>query len=188
MATNLVRSGRVPLGMALVLLLVVLPTGASASTVEHGGAGGGAHLVHQLAKVRRATVQFRSIDAATGAGYALMPPLDGCIQNPGVGAMGYHYFNQELMADLSEDPLRPEAMVYAPGRDGKLRLAAVEYIVPGDAWHAAGNTEPPEVLGQEMHVLNPALGWYILHAWVWKYNPDGIFEDWNPRVVCPPAA
>jgi hypothetical protein len=92
------------------------------------------------------------------------------------------------MADLSEDPLRPEAMVYAPGRDGKLRLAAVEYIVPGDAWHAAGNTEPPEVLGQEMHVLNPALGWYILHAWVWKYNPDGIFEDWNPRVVCPPAA
>jgi len=36
----------------------------------------------------------------------------------------------------------------------------VEWIVPVDAWEAAGNTEPPSVLGQELHVLNPALGWY----------------------------
>jgi hypothetical protein len=36
-----------------------------------------------------------------------------------------------------------------------------------------------------MHILNPALGWYILHAWVWKNNPAGMFEDWNPTVTCP---
>ncbi len=36
-----------------------------------------------------------------------------------------------------------------------------------------------------MHVLNPVLGPYIHHAWVWKRNPSGIFSDWNPEVTCP---
>ena len=85
----------------------------------------------------------------------------------------------------SSTALRPEALVYEPGPNGQLRLVAVEWIVPVAAWEAAGNTEPPSVLGQKMHVLNPALGWYVLHAWVWKYNPSGVFEDWNPNVVCP---
>jgi hypothetical protein len=40
------------------------------------------------------------------------------------------------------------------------------------------------VLGQHLH-LNPALGVYILHAWIWRYNPSGIFQDWNPMVSCP---
>jgi hypothetical protein len=39
------------------------------------------------------------------------------------------------------------------------------------------------VLGQRLH-LNEALGVYILHAWVWQHNPNGIFEDWNPTVHC----
>jgi hypothetical protein len=24
-----------------------------------------------------------------------------------------------------------------------------------------------------------------LHAWVWRHNPNGLFDDWNPRVSCP---
>jgi hypothetical protein len=36
-----------------------------------------------------------------------------------------------------------------------------------------------------MHILNPVLGWYILHAWIWQHNPAGMFEDWNPTVTCP---
>jgi MoxR-like ATPase len=28
---------------------------------------------------------------------------------------------------------------------------------------------------------------YELHAWIWKHNPRGMFDDWNPRVVCPAA-
>jgi hypothetical protein len=110
--------------------------------------------------------------------------LDGCIAHPSDGAMGYHYFNHDMIHDTKLDPRRPEGIVYAPKRNGKLRLAAVEWIVPKDLWEAAGNTEPPTVLGQELHILNPALGWYILHAWVWMYNPSGVFSDWNPKVVC----
>jgi hypothetical protein len=99
--------------------------------------------------------------------------------------MGYHWFDHDGIDDIALDPRAPEALAYEPGPNGQLNLVAVEWIVPVEAWHAAGNVEPPSVLGHEMHVLNPALGWYILHAWVWKRNPAGMFEDWNPEVVCP---
>jgi hypothetical protein len=28
---------------------------------------------------------------------------------------------------------------------------------------------------------------YALHAWLWKDNPSGHFEPWNPKVKCPAA-
>lgn len=136
-----------------------------------------------LAEVRAATAQFRRLEAAQAAGWDLVPGLDHCFDNPGVGGMGFHYINPALL-DTELDPLKPEAMVYPPGRNGKLRLGAVEYIVPADAWDGAGNTAPPEVLGHSLH-LNEALGVYVLHAWIWMDNPAGAFEDWNPRVSCP---
>jgi hypothetical protein len=137
----------------------------------------------QLARVRKATAQFRSIEAAQASGYTLVPGLDYCFENPGVGGMGYHYIKTSAL-DLTVDAEKPEAMVYAPSRDGKLKLAAVEYIVPAADWDAAGNSQPPTLLEQKFH-LNQALGVYVLHAWIWQRNPSGMFEDWNPRVSCP---
>jgi len=32
--------------------------------------------------------------------------------------------------------------------------------------------------------IKPGMAQYILHAWVWKNNPSGMFEDWNPAVSC----
>ena len=52
------------------------------------------------------------------------------------------------------------------------------------AWDAAGNTEPPTALGQSFN-LNPTLDVSVLHAGIWKDNPSGVFEDWNPWVSCP---
>ena len=137
----------------------------------------------RLARVRAATARFQRTEAAQAAGWDLVPGLDHCFDNPGVGAMGFHYINTGLL-DTELDPLLPEAMVYAPLRNGKLKLGAVEYIVPAEAWDTAGHSEPPQVLGHSLH-LNEALGVYVLHAWIWKHNPAGIFEDWNPRVACP---
>lgn len=97
--------------------------------------------------------------------------------------MGFHYINPDSL-DLTLNPLQPEAMVYAPGRKGKLKLGAVEYIVPAAEWDTAGHSEPPSVLGHHLH-LNPNLGVYVLHAWIWRHNPAGVFEDWNPTVACP---
>lgn len=170
------RSGSIRAAGVVVALLMVVPVAASASPSE-------------LAEVRAATAQFHRVEVAQEAGYELGYneefPLDHCIAHPTEGAMGYHYFNIDLIDDISVDALEPEGLVYAPGPNGRLKLVSVEWIVPKAAWEAAGNTEPPEVLGVPMHVLNPALGWYILHAWVWDHNPAGMLEDWNPSVVCP---
>jgi hypothetical protein len=161
-----------PLGLAALCLAFTIPAPGSPEPAE-------------IAQVRLATAQYHRTESALRAGYDIRAGLSHCIEKPGVGVMGYHYFNQQLIDDVSPDPLRPEAIVYAPGPNGQLQLATVEYIVPAAAWHAAGNTEPPSVLGVPMHPgPNPALGWYILHIWVWRHNPAGMFEDWNPAITC----
>lgn len=134
-------------------------------------------------------MRYHRTERAERAGYQLgyQEPflLDHCIAHPTDGAMGYHWFDHDGIHDLELDIRRPEGLVYEPLPNGKLRLVAVEWIVPAADWHAAGNDGPPELLGQELHILNPALGWYILHAWVFKPNPSGVFSDWNPDVTCP---
>ena len=96
--------------------------------------------------------------------------------------MGFHYINIKLL-DTTVDLPHPEAMVSTPSPNG-LQLGAVEYIVPQAAWDATGSTEPPILMGQHFH-LNSNLQVYVLHAWIWKNNAAGIFEDWNPTVSCP---
>ena len=135
-----------------------------------------------LAELRDATVQYHRPDVAQAAGYDLVPGLDHCFESYGVGGMGYHYINVSLL-DTTVDFLQPEVMVYAPGPNGILQLGAVEYVVPAAAWDDE-HTELPQVLGRSFH-LNPSLGVYVLHIWVWKNNPSGMFEDWNSKVSCP---
>lgn len=174
------------IGLIFLLLAMLIPIPA--------GARGGhdADLRRQLAEVRQATAQFHRVEAAEAAGYELgyvngagVRIITGCIAHPTDGAMGYHYFNKDLVDDLKVDPLRPEGLVYAPTPSGKLRLVAVEYVVPGAGSNPPGVSEPPNVFGMDMHILVPAVGFYILHAWIWDHNPSGLFSDWNPRVTCP---
>ena len=134
----------------------------------------------ELDAVRAATARFQSVDAALQAGYA---PFMDCFDNPGVGAMGYHYVNGSLM-DLTVEALAPESMVYEADVRGQLQLVAVEYIVPAKEWDAQNN-ELPTLFGQRFH-LNETLGVHVLHAWIGKDNPLGVFEDWNPTVSCRP--
>lgn len=161
---------RLFLGVVLFLLLTVTATAALAFDKR------------ELIVVRQATARFRHTEAAQAAGYDLLEGLDHCFENPGTGAMGYHYIDAAAL-DTTLEPAHPEAIVYAPQRNGHLKLAAVEYIVPADAWDATGATEPPSLFDEQFH-LNEALGVYVLHAWIWMPNPSGIFEDWNPRVSC----
>lgn len=147
-----------------------------------------------LGEVRAATARFQRVEVAEAAGHELgwkdpKIPIDGCVFNqmdPAAGAMGYHWFNHDAIEDTTLDPLRPEGLVYERLPNGKLHLVAVEWIVPKVLWEASyGEGNIPTVLGQEMGVLNPVLNWYILHAWVWKPNPSGMFNNWNPDVTCP---
>jgi hypothetical protein len=129
-----------------------------------------------LAAVRAATAKFHDVDNAPDAGYG---PLLPCFESP-EGGMGQHFVDvQRLDADL--DPLRPEALVYEVRKSG-MKLGAVEYIVPKDAWT---QSQPPVLFGETFR-NNDELGLWVLHAWIWQPNPEGMFENYNPNIgVCP---
>lgn len=127
----------------------------------------------ELAAVRRATVAYHDLQAALDDGYEL---LDVCFEDEATGhGMGYHYWVGPDDLDTEVDPLRPEALVYEPGPGGP-KLVAVEYLVP-----VSLVDEPPTVLGQQMH-QPPGLPFYVLHAWIWEANPEGVFADYSPNV------
>lgn len=130
-----------------------------------------------LAAARAGTAEFQRLEAAMDAGYG---PITACVAHPeGQGAMGFHYGNPALIGDEGAlDVSQPEVLVYAPWRNGELRLVAVEWIVPG-----TGDEDPPELLGHHFHYVEDAEVWG-LHAWIWQHNPDGVFADFNPRVSC----
>lgn len=100
------------------------------------------------------------------------------------GAMGVHFVN--LTVQGPPDPLKPNVLVYEPD-NGKLRLVAVEWLVPLAA--AKGR---PSVLGQpfmgpmEGHepLIPKEFHHYDLHAWLFKDNPLGMFSPTNPNVTC----
>ena len=193
--------------MAIAAITAAATTGMTTSAAEgpaHDGHGSDhgrgtldvndANVKRSLAQVRRATARFHDIDTAKAAGYELgwvngaTPPariITNCVANPTLGAMGYHYFNNELMADNAVNLLEPEVLVYATGDDGDLELVAVEWIARGPNTLPPGPAEPPIVLGTPLHILVPAVGFHIMHAWVWKPNPAGMFADFNPDVTCP---
>ena len=132
----------------------------------------------QLAKVRAATAKYHSVKNAVADGYVQASP---CVSLPGTGAMGIHY-RKNALVDGTFNPLTPEVLVYEPMRNGRLRLVAVEYF----AWATDVSTAPTlfgkTFVGPETHGL---AAHYELHAWLWKHNPTGMFQQWNPRVVCP---
>jgi hypothetical protein len=143
----------------------------------------------QLQRAREATAKFRDLERAINRGYGLPPegPLHECISSlDGTGAMGFHYIKGDLL-DGEVKVRKPEALVYAPNRNGKLRLVALEYVVFEDAWTG---DEPPMLFG-EMFMYTPSPNryeipaFYSLHVWLWKHNPAGKFEPFNRRVSCP---
>ena len=96
--------------------------------------------------------------------------------------MGVHYIDEDLL-DATVDITKPEALVYELDASGQVAgLVAHEYIVPVDAWTSS---KPPRLFGMDFH-RHPTLPLWVLHTWLWKDNPAGVFEDWNPAVrLCP---
>jgi hypothetical protein len=184
------------LGLAVLLVagVVLIPSVASAEreAAAHDHAAQAPGLQDELAQVRRVTARFHRVEEAIAAGYELgwvngsgVRIITGCVSHPTAGAMGYHYFNPQLVADNAVDALEPEALVYASAPDGGLKLVAVEWVVRGPNTNPPGVPTAPSVLGMEMHILVPAVGFWLSHAWVWSQNPAGMFADFNPKVSCP---
>jgi|RhiMethySRZTD1v2_1073278.scaffolds.fasta_scaffold138563_3 hypothetical protein len=137
-----------------------------------------------LATLHAATARFHQFEAAKDARYTFLF-MNMCMvdQSPAKeGGMGYHYVNTDLLDDQL-DVANPEALLYEPESNGRLKLVAVEYVIPADAWH---HDYAPELFGQKL-VLNSFNLW-ALHVWAWENNPSGIYKSWNPRVNCDNAA
>ena len=139
----------------------------------------------QLAQLRAVTARFHSIDTAKQAGYSTQSTP--CWAHHSAGGRGYHFGNTNRF-DATVDLLNPETVIYEPQAGGHMRLVGMEYIVPLDAWGAAGHdlndpNDVPQLLGQRFtrHSFLPI---FKLHIWLWKNNPSGTFADWNPKVSC----
>ena len=160
---------------AIAIMLLATPSPANAGAAD-------------LSTARAATARFHQVEAAKAVGYGEFHDAANiaCIETPGVGVMGIHYVNGALVSDGIVDAATPEALVYQPIGNGKLRLVAVEYIVFYSMWAGASK---PSLFGQEFKLIGstnrygiPAF--YELHAWVWQNNPSGMFKDWNPSGSC----
>jgi hypothetical protein len=165
----------------VVALLVVVPVLAAAGIAVAGGHGA-------ADAASKATVGFHDVNEAIAAGYSFrlfdLNNLD-CIEHATDGGMGVHMVNTSLL-DAKIDATTPEALVYEPRPNGTLRLVALEYVVLESAW---AGPEPPSLFGRTFDYTPegnryglPAF--YALHAWLWKGNPSGFLNPWNPTVDC----
>ena len=135
--------------------------------------------------VRQATEQFKDVNAAKAAGYALQ---FGCVSGDADGAMGLHYVNGDLVNSGVLDPAHPQIVIYEAQPDGSLRLIGADFLVIADMWDKA-HSGPPEMMGQLFHLFTSPNrfglpSFYTLHVWAWKDNPNGAFVNWHPNVSC----
>ncbi|MEZ5958421.1 MAG: hypothetical protein R3C27_14550 [Hyphomonadaceae bacterium] len=166
-----------------------------------------------LAQVRAATERFIDVNVALAEGY-IRDPADMCetadmVGRPASdGAMGVHYFRPDLLGVTAPPNPRvdgtstytdfnmPAVLIYEPQADGSMQLVAVENLVFKASWAAAGNTSPPTFHGRaydemeddpattdidEAHNFMPH---YDRHVWIYRENPRGMFEPFNPAVSC----
>lgn len=150
----------------------------------------------QLAVAKAATAKYRSIDRARRDGYFQVTQF--------IPGLGLHMANLEVREDVF-DPARPQLLLYMPKRPGGYRLAGVGYtfvhesdIPPAgfaggeDVWHFHTNlcflrdgsvTIAPDraACRARSGVFQKQTAW-LLHAWIWKANPIGVFTEANPTV------
>ncbi len=144
---------------------------AAASPI--GGAGNAL-----LKELHAAVGRFHSTTQAEKAGYAEDP---FCVEVPGLGGMGHHWANTALV-DPVFDALNPEVVLYAPDKNGNMKLVAVEYIVINTGQTAPTfDGQPFDVGGTPVPVAH-----WSLHVWVHEENPSGIFTPFNPAISCTP--
>jgi hypothetical protein len=125
----------------------------------------------ELLEARAATIRYRQFSNALADGYADI--------NVVVPNMGYHYMKSSL-SDSKFEIRKPEILVYNKKRNGSFELLAVEYAVPISI---TPNTAPEGFTGPaDVWERNTDFGLWLLHAWIWEFNPEGVFHHTNPLV------
>lgn len=139
--------------------------------IERSSTGLSAQTVAELRTARSATEKYRSINAAIADGYV---DINVVQEN-----MGFHLLKESLL-DTVFNPATPEILVYNKQHDGSIKLVAVEYAVPIPLTPAKA---PSGFTGtSDAWSYSTVFNLWLLHSWVWEYNPQGIFNPNNPLV------
>jgi hypothetical protein len=122
----------------------------------------------ELLQARIATAKYQNVKNAIADGY----------EDIGIDVehMGHHYMKKNLV-DANFDIRHPEILVYNKDHSGKLQLVAVEYAVPKIYPKPEGFTGSLDVWDGDND-----FDLWLLHAWVWYKNPEGVFKPFNPQV------
>ena len=169
---------------SLSSLILATPMLAAEKPAHHMAAHEASAPATLVQLVKAGTRQYIDVNNATAAGYG---SFLGCVAGTDHGAMGIHYVNGTLLANLTLDPSQPQALIYEPD-NGKMTLVGVEFILDSASWLAA-NGAPPVLDGQVFNFV-PAPNrfninsFFELHVWAWRDNPQGSFVDWNNHVTC----
>lgn len=153
-----------------------------------GAGAAGASPPDELQAAKASSARYHSVKQARAAGYVQGSP---CEQMAGLGGMGFHYVNPALIGDPAVAPTEPEVLLYAPKRNGKLKLVGLEYFMIDADQNLATDDDRPSLFGRPFDgpMLGHAPGMpthYDLHVWLWRANPSGLFAPWNPAVSCTP--
>ncbi len=131
-------------------------------------------------------VELLKVHAATAKYYkdTLAAVADGYVNlNLRLPNMGFHFGKPELI-DGKFDLTQPEFLVYNPDENGVFKLVAVEYGVTMIDKNSQTEPQPTGFTGNaddwDRNTLD--LGLFTLHAWVWKSNPDGVFNMMNRLI------
>lgn len=125
----------------------------------------------QLEEVRHVAARFLDVQAALDAGYVDIGVF--------YSNMGHHYLKPEILDERFELE-QPEILVYADDTcSGGRRLVAIEYAVP----LALAKDAPAGFAGlDDGWTINQRFQLWTLHAWLYEYNPAGVFASHNVRV------
>jgi hypothetical protein len=171
----------------MTIALAMTPLAAQAGVDPIGAPENADTRSPTLELVRQATAGYHSLPNALDAGFVPFA-LDGsstptCFDGEG-GGMGVHYVRNVDDTIAATDP---EALVYEVAENGELELVAVEYVVPQEFVEdqSGAVVALPSLHGRQFH-KHSSLPLYVLHAWVWEENPEGMFADFNAAVgPCP---
>lgn len=123
----------------------------------------------ELARARNATAKYHDFDRADADGYEFLACVPG---------EGFEYVNWSLV-DCTFDIEHPEALHYIE-QGNNFKLVGVEYVVP-----TVCTATPPEGFAgddDEWEFMAEGLPIWALRAAIWLPNPEGMFEEHNPRI------
>lgn len=130
-----------------------------------------------IAKLREVSDRYHDIDRAIADGFVL---VHDCEIRPGEDPAGMVFAQPQRMGDGQLRAGVPDGLLYEPNPNGKPKLVGVEMVMPYALWT---KSTPPVFFGQTLQPEDE-FGVFGLHVWVWRDNPDGLFAEGNPNVVC----